>query len=128
MAWCFEDEHLEYANFVLDSLTAAVAVVPPIWPLEVANVLAVGERRGRIRSAESARFVTLLQQLPIVVDDQATGWALESTLTLAREAELSAYDATYLDLARRRGLALASTDERLRRGATKAEVSVLNVE
>lgn len=30
--------------------------VPSLWPLEVANILLVGERRGRISQADTATF------------------------------------------------------------------------
>ena len=44
MAWSFEDESSRYADTVLDELEATRAVVPALWPLEVANALLVGER------------------------------------------------------------------------------------
>ena len=68
MTWCFQDEVDPYAEAVLDLLTESVAVVPPIWPLDVVNVLLVAERSKRLHEADSVRFVSLLAQLPIMVD------------------------------------------------------------
>ena len=48
MAWCFEDEADRYADGVLDRLVEETALVPPLWPLEIANVLVVAERRRRL--------------------------------------------------------------------------------
>lgn len=65
MACCFEDESGPYSEAVLDQLSAGEAHVPPIWPLEVLNVLLVAERRQRIPAATSLSFVRLLAHLPI---------------------------------------------------------------
>jgi hypothetical protein len=40
MAWSVEDEIDEYADAVLDRLATARAIVPALWPLEVASALA----------------------------------------------------------------------------------------
>jgi len=68
MAWCFEDEISPYADFVLDSLKNMTAIVPSIWPLEVGNVLTVAERKKRLNEAASNKFIALLSELPIIVD------------------------------------------------------------
>ena len=52
MSWCFRDEATRYTEDVFDRLRGEPAVVPAIWPLEVANTLLVAERRGRITGAE----------------------------------------------------------------------------
>ena len=49
MAWCFSDEATRETEDLLDSLTSnRRAYAPSFWPLEVTNVLLVGERRDRI--------------------------------------------------------------------------------
>jgi predicted nucleic acid-binding protein len=111
MAWCFEDEATPYSESVLEALADGEALVPPIWPLEVANVLLVGERKRRLAPAQSLRFIELLQSLPITLDTDAR--PLSEILGLAREHRLSSYDASYLDLAVRAGLPLASLDKDL---------------
>jgi predicted nucleic acid-binding protein len=97
--------------------------VPAIWPLEVANVLLVSERRQRLTQAQTTRFVELLQALPITVDRGQKG--LDSLLALGREHKLSAYDAAYLELATRLGLALATQDARLSAAAIAIGVSLV---
>lgn len=124
MAWCFEDESAGYADAVLGALEGAEALVPGLWSLEVANVLLVAERRGRISEAAAARFVELLRGLPISIDGEDAGRALGNVLSLARERSLSSYDAAYLDLAMREGLPLATLDQRLRESALRSGVQV----
>jgi predicted nucleic acid-binding protein len=126
MAWCFEDEASPESDEILDWLTAgARAYVPSLWHLEIANVLCVCERRKRIKEADSVRFLAVLQALNITTDHQAEQHAGQATLGLARQHGLSVYDATYLELAMRLGLPLASRDEALRKVAQAVGLSVL---
>jgi predicted nucleic acid-binding protein len=118
MTWCFPDESDNYAETVLKSLPRAVASVPSLWPLEVANILLVGERRRRISQADSAAFVRLLQGLPIQIDADTSDQAMTASLDLARAQGLSVYDATYLELSLRRGIPIATLDQKLRTAAT----------
>ena len=76
-------------------------VVPAIWPLEVANVLLVAERRSRLSEAQASRFLELLAQLPINVDTSPTDMA--GIVAIGRRHTLSSYDASYLLLAERLG-------------------------
>ncbi len=123
MSWCFEDESTPYSDSVLAALVEGAAIVPPIWSLEVANVLIVGERKKRLVPAQSLRFVELLQSLPITLDADVR--PLGELLGLAREQGLSSYDASYLDLAVRTGLPLASLDGDLLEAADRYGVARL---
>ncbi|HOC43795.1 MAG TPA: type II toxin-antitoxin system VapC family toxin [Thermoanaerobaculales bacterium] len=122
MAWCFEDECDELADAVLDRLVDGEAWVPSLWPLEVSNVLVAAERRRRITAADSARFIELLMGLPIVVDDRSHERALSQVLAVARQLDISAYDASYLELAMRLGATLATRDALLQAAAAAAGV------
>jgi predicted nucleic acid-binding protein len=103
LAWCFPDEHSEYADDVLDALEGQTVVVPSVWALEVANAVLVAERRKRIGKADIVRFVALLGNLSISEMSVPVGGILETVIPLAREHGLSAYDAAYLDVAVRTG-------------------------
>jgi len=122
LAWCFEDETTAPALSMLERLREQEALVPPLWLLELANGLVVAERRGRITRAESTRFLGLVGELPIRIDQTSTLDLASSVMELAREYELSAYDAAYLELALRLGRPLATLDERLRSAADRAGV------
>lgn len=125
LAWCFSDESSEMAGRVLDRLVEEPAVAPAIWPLEVANGLRTAERRGRLGVAEFAHVRELLLALPIQVEPVSLEASLGEIADLARQLDLTAYDAAYLALAARRGLALATADARLRRACEQAGVPVL---
>ncbi len=125
IAWCFEDEATEFTDSVLEGLAQGSAKVPSIWFLEVANVLAISERRGRTNQAKITQFLRLLGSLPITVDAKSGEKAFTDVLTLARTHKLTSYDAAYLELALREGLALATLDEELKRVASKLGVTIL---
>jgi predicted nucleic acid-binding protein len=125
LAWVLPDEGNSYADRLLERLIAEGAVVPPIWPLEIGNVLLVALRRGRIRQEEFEAIVERLTRLPIEVDIEATDHALAGILLLAAQFGLTTYDAAYLDLAQRRSLPLATLDKRLRDACTTTKLEVL---
>jgi len=125
MSWCFKDETNTYADIVLNRLTEATAVVPSIWPLEVVNVLLVAERQKRLSESDSIRFITLLSQLPIFVEDERPEKMMKDLLALARTNHLSSYDASYLDLAMRKGYPIATLDSKLIEAARRIHVPIL---
>jgi predicted nucleic acid-binding protein len=124
LAWFFEDESNAYTESVQDALPDVSGVVPTIWHLEVANGLLVGERRKRTTEAKVRQFLSLLEVLPITVDEQTSGRAWSDTVALARAHRLSAYDAVYLELARRRTLPLATHDGPLRDAAKAVGIAL----
>ena len=124
LAWIFEDEKSGYAEAVRDRLSLAEAFVPSIWPLEVANGLLVAERRKRLKEETSSRFSDVLGTLPIVADDGYSTKSFSRVLLLARKHSLSSYDASYLEIAIRRGLPLATLDKQLKSAAKSVGVSL----
>ncbi|MDT8370195.1 MAG: type II toxin-antitoxin system VapC family toxin [Longimicrobiales bacterium] len=124
LAWAFEDERSAMAMKVLETLHRSEAVAASIWPLEVVNGLLVAERRGRIPQ-DAGRFSSLLLRLPIVVDPGERRRPFEGVRQLARDHQLSAYDASYLELTLRLGVPLATLDRRLADAATEAGVTLV---
>ena len=121
-AWCLRDETSARAERLLEALGETEAMVPAQWVSEMANVLVVAERRGRIDRRDVTGSVRLLGLLPVRVvaaEPDSLGRLIET----ARDSGLSAYDASYLELARRLGLPLATFDEQLGRAADRAGVT-----
>jgi predicted nucleic acid-binding protein len=125
MAWCFEDEASVYCDRVLDLLAQETALAPVVWPLEIANVLLVAERRGRLRTEEVFSLAQWLCTLRIAVDNVDLRWVLSVVMNLARAHGLTSYDAAYLELAMRRKLPLATEDNRLRAAAVASGVALV---
>lgn len=125
LSWYFEDEVSEATDLLLDRLDVETAAVPVVWHLEVANVIALAERRGRVTAARSAQFIAQLETLRISVDEGATVRAFNRILELTRAESLTAYDAAYLELAMRLGVPLASKDRELCEAAERVGLTVL---
>ncbi|HVB09144.1 MAG TPA: type II toxin-antitoxin system VapC family toxin [Bacillota bacterium] len=125
LAWCFADEATPFSDGVLVRLSSSDAAAPAIWPLEVANVLLLAERRRRITQAQAEAFVRLLRTLAIAVDPGAPTAVWGAIMAVARRYQLTAYDAAYLELALREGLPMATLDARLRAAATAAGVPLV---
>ena len=128
LVWGFADEDDDYAAAILDRMPDLQAHVPGLWPLEVANALLVGERRGRTTPANAAHFLALLGTFPIAVDDETVARAWVETTHLGRTHNLSAYDASYLELAMRLGLPLATLDGKLKAAAQAVGVLLFVVQ
>jgi predicted nucleic acid-binding protein len=125
LSWCFEDEGGPESDALIDKVVANGAAVPGLWSLELANGLVSGERRRRIKPAESAAFIAMIEDLPISVDSTTGTRALHETINLARDHRLSAYDAAYLELAMRLGLPLATADHGLAAAAARVGVALI---
>ncbi|MCY3672119.1 MAG: type II toxin-antitoxin system VapC family toxin [Alphaproteobacteria bacterium] len=121
-AWCFPDERAQAAERVLDILPQTGGVVPGLFRHEIRNILIVTERRGRIDRIQSVRFLTRLRNLQLAQDDSHDE---DTVLALARNRRLSAYDASYLETALRRGDSLATLDRALARAASAEGVAVI---
>ncbi len=125
LAWFIEGEATAHSTAVLGRLRNEGAFVPAVWPLEVANAFLVSERKGRISMADVMRAIDLLRELPIDVDAEGLSLVWGTVMPLARQQALTVYDASYLELAARSGLPLATQDARLRAAAEQAGVNVL---
>lgn len=126
LSWLLPDEASASTLAVQAELLKAEGVwVAAHWRLEVANSLCMAERRKRLDAAGIAQAVALFTQLPVLVDPETNEHAGSETLALARQHALSVYDAAYLELALRRGAALATLDGPLRTVAKKLGVPLL---
>lgn len=125
MAWLFHDESTRKTAALLHRLASETALVPAWWFIEITNVLAIAERKGRVTPSQSDAFIADLNKLGIERDEDAPDRAFTHLLTLCRTHRLTSYDAIYLDLSIRRGLPLATLDDDLRKAARKSGVSLL---
>ena len=127
MAWLFHDEGTPKTVALLNRLASETALVPAWWFIEITNVLAMAERKGRVTPAQSDAFIADLSTLAIEGDDEAPDRAFTHLLPLCRTHRLTSYDAMYLELAVRRNLPLATLDDDLRRTAKKVGVILLDI-
>ena len=125
LAWVFDDETTPAIRQVFEGIVERGAIVPGLWWLEVANSLTVAVRRKRIDSEFRRAALSDLALLDIGTDQQTASLAWSETLNLADQHRLTLYDAAYLELARRRGLPLATLDQELRAVAVTMNVGLV---
>lgn len=128
LRWFLDRSSPPYAERVKQLLLkGARAVVPALWHLEMANALAVAERRSILAAADVDSAITSIEQLALhALEVDSSVVSVRQSLATARAFQLSAYDAVYLDLARREHLPLATLDDQLRAAAPRAGVGLLS--
>lgn len=119
LSWIMPDETAAKLDAVQQAVADQGALVPSLWPLEIANALLAANRRGRIDAAFRVAALADLAALPIEIDAETHLRASSDTLALADTHGLSVYDAAYLELSLRKGLALATLDGQLGAAATR---------
>lgn len=121
--WAFKDESAPDPDLAFQRVRTEGAAVPTFWWFEVRNTLVVNERRRRITESGTTAFLAHLSRLPVRVDRLLDESAV---LRLARTHRLSVYDASYLELAQREGMPLATLDADLRRAASDEGVPLIS--
>lgn len=104
----------------------ARAVVPPLWRSEIANGFVVALRRGVLTSVRSAQaFAEIEILLGQSIENLNHDLPIERVVKTAQQFDLTAYDATYLEIAREQQLPLATLDRKLAAAAGEAGVSLV---
>lgn len=116
------DERSSRAVAAVERLREETALAPSALFFEIRNVLLVSERRHRIAPTGTEEFLRVLARLPIAIDFDCDERRL---MPLARKHRLTAYDAAYLELALREGVALATLDAELERAALGEGVTLV---
>ena len=126
-AWVLPNQASSEAEALLERIESGEgAVVPSLWFLEIANGLLVAQRRKRVTAPERILALERLSALALTVDGDDTRNAFGRTSALAEQYGLSVYDATYLELAMRRKLPLATRDRTLRSAAKRSDIPRLD--
>jgi predicted nucleic acid-binding protein len=125
LSWYFEDERTPAIDAVLEQVVASSAVVPSLWRMEVANGFQMAIRRKRIDKDFRDRAIRQLSLLSIVIDPESDTNVWTATLRLSDRFCLAVYDATYLELAQRRNLPLASIDAALSTAGERLGLAIL---
>jgi predicted nucleic acid-binding protein len=125
LTWLLPDEESDAVDALADKLSEAPAVAPSLWYREVGNALLMAVRRKRLSRPDMDRLLAAAIRLPLETDAASASETLPAIVALAYRHELSVYDATYLELAIRRSLPLASLDDRLRAASRKLGIACL---
>lgn len=125
LAWYLPRQQTARTDALMHRMADEGALTTALWPIEVANVLLIYERRGQLTAADRTSAIAFYSSAPIALDDQTQTRAWATAYDLAFAHKLTIYDAGYLELALRAGLPLATLDSALVHAATKLGVPVL---
>lgn len=126
LPWCFEDERTLFTESLLNRIRAREeAIVPSHWPAEILNSLVQAKKRGRVPEENIQRFLRDLSSFHILVDNERSLTVWERVRSLAEAHRLTAYDAAYLELAQRTGVALATLDRDLQKAGRAENIPLL---
>ncbi len=120
--WAFRDENHPRATSAFSRIQTEEAIVPSLWWFEIRNTMITAERRKRMGESDTASFLRYLSQFPVRTDLTPDG---VQVLRLARAHQLSVYDVSYLELALREGVALATLDAKLAVAARAEGVTLI---
>jgi predicted nucleic acid-binding protein len=113
LSWLLSDEAARITDALAEDVHRSGAVAPALLRLEVANVLVVSERRGRISSATMIASLSDFEEMALQLEPGLDAAATRAVLQLARAEGLTVYDASYLELALRLGAELFTLDKEL---------------
>jgi len=123
LAWLFGEG--DPAAWLEANLSSMKLSAPPLWRLEVVNVIVVKERRKQITESQGEQFLMILEALPIAIVPSQNEQSLLDLAKLARTHQLTAYDAAYLDLARSEQASLLTLDANLIDAAQRINVPLV---
>lgn len=106
-------------------ISGQTPVVPALWNHEVSNAVVMAARRGRLTADQFKTLADDLEELSDVVEMDPLNVRPTTLIEMARRTNLTAYDATYLELASRRRLPLATLDDQLREAARRAGLALI---
>jgi predicted nucleic acid-binding protein len=121
-AWILPDERGGEEIVAGLDITPGTAFAPFIWWYEIRNIIVFAERKGRFAAGDCAQALELLRRTPVTLDG---AMAEADVLAIARRHSLTFYDAAYVELAARKGLALASLDQDMRQAARRENIVLL---
>ena len=125
IGWVHPAQSTTETDAMLEAIgEGATLEVPALWPLEVANALAILVRRRKLTAEERQSALGWLGGLRTRIDHEASALAFSRLSELADLHQLSVYDATYLELAQRRGLMFGCKDGPLRKAAKRSGIQL----
>lgn len=120
LAFLLADEISAYAEAAVMATVDTPGCVPGLLWYELRNVLVQNERRGRMQPDQTEAALAAFASLRLITDADHDG---RQVLQLARQHDLSVYDASYLELALRCGTSLATLDKQLFKAAKTLNIA-----
>ena len=125
LAWAFDEDN--FADRFANQFSSERLLAPPIWRLEVVNVILRNERQRLITPEQGNRFLAALEAIGVEIVDLQPTHTLEQLAEFARPHQLTAYDAAYLHVALSASATLLTLDQNLKDAAGRLGVSLMEI-
>jgi predicted nucleic acid-binding protein len=120
VAWCVPTQATELSEEALAAVIESGGHVPAQFWFEVVHSLDRAERRKLVERDTIEEFLVDLVDLPLTIHAAYSADEVIALRKLAQQQRLNIYDASYLELATRLRLPLATKDVSLARAAESA--------
>lgn len=121
-SWFLPDEQSEADDRLIAALGVSPGLVPSLFWFETRNLFVMAERRGRLNPGMALAIALKLRTLPL--QDGGTGNDV-TVVELALKHGLSAYDASYVTLAKANAMPLATVDRKMAAAARSEGIAIL---
>ena len=111
LAWYAEDERTALTEQLMHAFGDVTYYAPALWRLEFVNAMMNAARRGRMSRERLDAALREASMLPIIFEP--LNLSVAEVGRRAREHALTPYDLVYFELARLRGIPLATRDRAL---------------
>lgn len=102
-------------------------IVPGIWWYEICNVLSLSEIRKVTDSDKTEKAFALLSSMQLRTDFHQNIQSIKEIYKISNENNLSSYDASYIETAKRHNGGLATFDNSLRSAAKKELIHLYKI-
>lgn len=120
IAWFIQDQATTYTNRLRERARREALHAPAVLPLEIVNAVWQLQKRRRLSAHQADEIIAKATRLKINIHVEAV--PMPTLLGIARDHDLAAYDASFIELATRLGMPLAAKDEVLLAAARRAGV------
>lgn len=125
VAWLLQEDDIRIAPDIYESLPELDIIVPPHWPVEVANALLTSVRRRRLVIEDIETILESLSIFRISFDETLTIDQMSVLTLFAASQNLTVYDASYVHLALEENVALATLDTAMRVAAQSLNIPLI---
>lgn len=118
------DEYGPLTELVTATIRTAALHVPQHWPLELANMILSARRRQRLDAPQVEAACAAAERVIVAATIEPTAKTL-TLVALALDHGITAYDAAYLELARRLSCPLLTDDRRMAQVAATLSIALI---
>jgi predicted nucleic acid-binding protein len=110
-------------NSIIEKTLGMELISPEILPYEIGNALSAMAKRNRLNQDQIIQSFQFFKEIPV----RFVNVAIDTALDISLEHNIYAYDAYYLETAKRLKLQLLTLDQKMKSIAREMNISLLEV-